>query len=136
MASSDDLSALKAALPDMDSLPPVSPAMAEALAAPEVENSVDDKNGGGAGWGRWEQTKTEVTAFIKLPKGTRGRELQARAMAPTSCSCRGWPSLLRGPSVRIAERLFLDAQMHTLVPGESAQAQLHPRHSPVAGDRP
>ena len=82
MSSADDLSALKEALPAMGSMPAVSPAMAEALGAPDIENSVDGKNGGTAGWGRWEQSKDEVTAFIELPKGTRGRELQARLSLP------------------------------------------------------
>ena len=38
--------------------------------------AVDDKNGGQASWGRWEQSKQEVTCILPLPAGTRGKELK------------------------------------------------------------
>ena len=34
---------------------------------------VNDKNGGDASWGRWEQTKADAVAFIQLPAGTRAK---------------------------------------------------------------
>ena len=37
---------------------------------------VDDKNGGTAAWGRFEQTKEDVICFINLPEGTRAKMLK------------------------------------------------------------
>ena len=37
---------------------------------------VNDNNGGDAPWGRWEQTKTDAIAYIRLPEGTRAKMLK------------------------------------------------------------
>ena len=41
-----------------------------------VLKDVNDKNGGDASWGWWEQTRGEAVGFIRLPAGTKGRHLR------------------------------------------------------------
>eukprot|EP00966_Prymnesium_polylepis_P128230 2965740-Prymnesium_polylepis.1 len=48
-------------------------AEAAANGAPQLP-PVNDKNGGETSWGSWEQTKPEVTAFVKLPPGVKPRD--------------------------------------------------------------
>jgi hypothetical protein len=61
---------------------------------------VDDKNGGTTAWGRFEQTKEDVTCFIKLPEGTRAKMLKVNITSTTvSASLAKGNALMHGTLV-------------------------------------
>lgn len=66
--------------------------MSDAMIVPPV----DDNNGGTASWGRWQQTKEEVSAVIELPAGTRGRELQISFTSGAVSAVHKGTALLKG----------------------------------------
>jgi len=52
-------------------------AEAAAKGAPQLP-PVNEQNGGDTSWGRWEQTKTEVTAYVTLPEGVKPRDCNVK----------------------------------------------------------
>lgn len=52
-------------------------AEAAAQGAPQLP-PVNEQNGGETSWGSWEQTKTEVTAYVTLPEGVKPRECNVK----------------------------------------------------------
>ena len=60
---------------------------------------VNDKNGGSASWGTWEQTKEEITCFLELPAGTKARELKCVITSNTVTASLKGEVLMQGPLV-------------------------------------
>uniref|UniRef100_A0A7S4MF94 CS domain-containing protein n=1 Tax=Prymnesium polylepis TaxID=72548 RepID=A0A7S4MF94_9EUKA len=69
-------------------------AEAAANGAPQLP-PVNDKNGGETSWGSWEQTKPEVTAFVKLPPGVKPRDCNVKfSSTAIKVSVKGQPDPL------------------------------------------
>ena len=67
---------------------------------------VDDKNGGTAAWGRFEQTKEDVICFINLPEGTRAKMLKVNITSgAVSASVINGGALMHGMLVAQCARL-------------------------------
>ena len=60
---------------------------------------VDDKNGGPMAWGRFEQTKEEVTCFIDLPSGTKAKMLKVNISSSAISAELQGQALIAGPLV-------------------------------------
>lgn len=75
--------------------------MSSSTALAHMQEDVNDKNGGSATWGWWEQTKSEAVAYVRIPSGTKGKMLvdcralnlrgSTRSTSPPARSS-SWPS--------------------------------------------
>ncbi|KAL3919938.1 MAG: hypothetical protein SGPRY_005451 [Prymnesium sp.] len=92
---------------------------AEVAAGAPALPQVNEANGGETAWGRWEQTKPEVTLFLPLPEGTKPRDCTVKFTSTAiKATVRGQPAPLLDDTLSaavVADGCYWELQKGSLV---------------------